>query len=289
MNGFEKTILNDIIGLSCIENYILYTLKQKAYNYAHLFYKNYLPFQRIVDEFVSNNGKYASFYCVERLQQTAKECGWINSEYAEASQFTTHLSEDDYLAVAVKPWYIKQKYNTALWRGDHFILLKRLDNENYYYLNDIPRDSGVISVGTVEKIYADAYFLFSLNEVDECAERERHGLYAKSFVDSLESEKGCTDKNLSVENVEMLRDIFGILKILRRRIHAYCGNYMDVSFMEEYLAYLDKTYASIEYIRLRKTFSPEKAAELLSVAKNKDVEIIGLVRSEMEKWMNAGK
>ena len=38
--GFDKTLLNDLYGLSCVENFLLYALKTEKYDYKYLYQYN---------------------------------------------------------------------------------------------------------------------------------------------------------------------------------------------------------------------------------------------------------
>ena len=176
MNKFDKSLLDNIPGLSCIENYLIFVLKQENYTYNFLFYKSFLSLYKIIKEFVNSNVSYASFYLIERLQKTAKESEVINSEYMNSVEIPI-LKKNNHLAISVSPSYINDKYNTTLWRDDHFILLKQDDNENYYYLNDVPRDTGIINIEMIKKIYTGNYFLFTLNNIDKYTEQENHIIF----------------------------------------------------------------------------------------------------------------
>ncbi len=245
--NFDSTLLNGILGLSCIENYILYALAEHGYNYTFLYGKSYVPFNTVAFDFLYKNAAYASYDSIERLQKSVKDMGVIISEYNFAPESIPDTDSSEYLAVSVSSDYITQKYGSKLWRDDHFILLKGSGENEYFYLNDIPRDCGTIKKDIVKSIYTGTYFRYSIIS----PEKDGHEYIFTDIAEKIKNENRLTDDLPDILNAEILRDIIGILKISRKRIYEYCSNKLDVSFMNEYLRYLEKTYNSVEYMRVR--------------------------------------
>ena len=285
MNEYDKSLLNDTLGLSCIENYLIYALHEQNRKYAFLYYKSYISLLDIINEFANNRVAFSSFYFIDRLHKTAKENGVIISNYEKNSLIPNLSDSTEYLAISIEPEFIKNKYNTTLWRDDHFLLIKKQNNDNYYYLNDNPRDSGIINVNELHKIYSGTYFLFSLTKPKTYSIKETI-YYIEYLLESIKNDENLLTSKFIINDIIAFRDIIGILRITRKRIYNFCEEYIDVSFINEYITLLNKTYASIEYMRLRNLFTTEKANEIILSIWYKDTYIVNLLKTNMEKYLN---
>jgi len=279
---YDKSILDSVLGLSCIENYLLYILKSREYNFSLLFYRSFLPFDKIVDEFIQENASYASFYQIERIQEVARKDGVIDFNYIQSDSLA-YTDKEDYLTAKIKPEYIQFKYNTSLWRDDHYFLINQIDEFNFAYLNDTPRDSGVISKDELEQNYAGACITITINQLDSF-NKKIQALHIKDFLDLINgATKPSTQFNKKINDVQVFRDIMGILRILRKRNMEFCKNYIDTHFMQNYISELDTIYTKIEYMRLRRQSLDEKGEVWLQEINDKDKIIIKKLKYEMEK------
>lgn len=278
---FDKTELNNVLGLSCIENFFLYALKNESYDYKHLYYLSYLSLCDIASEFINNGVDYASFYKITRLQELAKNHNLIVMKYFRNTNFYNNINDCDYTAITVKPEYIKEKYKTELWRNDHYILISQIDSEKFHYLNDNPRDSGNISFRELENIYAGEMIGFTIkNHITEKLKKD----FTKNFIDSIIIIPMRFKFNIS--DLLTARDILGILRILRKRMYEYCVQYITVDFYEDFLTHIDKTYSLIEYMRLRKSSDLNKINETFEEIQEKDIELLAVLADKMEEYFN---
>ena len=243
--GFSKDELNNLYGLSCIENFLLYILKKEKYLYKYLFFQSFLPFRIIIDSFIREKVQFAYFDKIMRIQDLAGKYGLIDLHTINSLDFE-FINKYEYICVMVKPEYIKSKYKIALWREDHYILLSQLNKNHFYYLNDTPRDVGLISFAELKSIFAGQIVAFDIrhNITDELIKQ-----FFNLFIYNLDFDK--REFIINIDDFVTARDILGIHRILRRRVYEFCSMYTDVEFLIPYLNTLDKHYTSLEYMRLR--------------------------------------
>ncbi|MCL2591946.1 MAG: hypothetical protein FWD82_01150 [Defluviitaleaceae bacterium] len=275
---FDKGKLSDLHGLSCIENFLLYILREEQYAYKDLFYKSFLHFDEIIDIFFEKKVEYASFYNIKRIQDVAKENNIINVNVNSCLE-PLFLDKHDYICVMVKPEYIKEKYKTELWREDHYILLSKAENSNFYYLNDTPRDTGLLSFDELKNIFSEYVIAFDINKNTS---NEMKKVFLNEFIKDLGTERN----DLIIPNISefiMARDILGIHRVLRKRTYEFCSQYVNVDFLTPYLNSLDKYYALFEYMRLRDKVDYKKINEIFDLINKEDINQVSLMITELEK------
>lgn len=79
-----------------------------------------------------------------------------------------------------------------------------------------------------------------------------------------------------------LRDALGVIRVMRKRNYYFISEYVDASFMDEYLKELDSKYIKLEYKRLRKAtidgdFFNEFTSELIKA----DIDIINKIKEKI--------
>ncbi|HEY5588711.1 MAG TPA: acyl carrier protein [Candidatus Paceibacterota bacterium] len=278
----NRSDLENILGLSCIENYFLYALKKHTEKYSLIFLQSYLSFEEIIEEFCINKAEYAYFYKIPRLQTIAENYSIIKFKHQNISDFFLMVDEYNFICIAVNPEYIEQKYKTNLWRNDHYILLSKKDDSNFYYLNDSPRDNGIINIRDVRKIYNNEVIGFSYID---CFSNVQQQDFLEVFYKSLFISQKNRFDYLDNEHIDFnaARDIFGILRISRKRMKAFCDNYINANFMNDYISNIDKIYTSLEYMRLRKKIDLLKVDEFFHEIYKKDNEIIEKLKYNLKE------
>lgn len=263
---FDKELLNNLHGLSCIENFVLYILGKEGFSYRYLYFQSYLSFNEIAEEFVYRNARYAYFYKVKRLQNIAMENGVIQIQSGDKLDLN-FVRNHDYVCMMVKPEYIKDKYNVELWREDHYILLSDADGFQFNYLNDTPRDVGVISFDELKQIYGGDMIVIDIcqNITDEMKQ-----FFLRKLVQSMHIDGGVEKYNIT--DFTTARDILGICRILRKRIYEFSSMYINAEFLTPYLHMLDKQYMAIEYSRLRKSVDYNYVEDIMTHVAIEDKE-----------------
>ncbi|MCL2816147.1 MAG: hypothetical protein FWD23_16255 [Oscillospiraceae bacterium] len=274
---FDKPLLNDVCGLSCVENFLLYAMKEADYEYKYLYHGSYLSMNDIAGEFIKNNARYASFYRIQRLQELAVQNNLIEWKYLRHNDFAECIDDYDYNAVMIKPEYIAAKYKTELWRDDHFLLIGQKDPESFYYLNDNPRDNGVISYGELKSIYAGEMIGFTIkNKISKALRHE----FLDTFINSISAAPVLS--SFEFTDLMMARDTLGVIRTSRKRICDYCGIYIPMDFYRKFILSIEKLYASIEYMRLRKSSDMDKINRQFEELQEQDIELASVLSAEMK-------
>ena len=274
----SKDLFHDAAGLSCIENYVLYAMATEGYPYPYLYYKSYLPLSGIITEFMGGK-KYESFYTIERLQQVAVENHLIRTYRYETVGFD-RLDSHDFNCIMVRPEYIQKKYGSSLLRDDHYILLGPGKAANTYtYVNDTPRDIGVITVSELRDISAGKMFCFDIQRAPDEVQKKK---FLKYFYDaiSLHSESQIDSSSI---DITMARDSLGIYKIVSRRLIDFCSFYLSMDFYHPHLVQIERQYMMLEYMRLLGEKDLHRAQDLLKQLCMDNNQYIKILTCKMEE------
>jgi len=277
--NFNTPKNNITYGLSCVENYLLRIFQLEGLDYNYLFYEANLCFSKILHAFVFEKAKYAYFDKVNRIQSLASNCGVI--EMCLSHSFNeVFINNCDYILVMVDKNYISSKYNMELLRPDHYIMLSPLNKDEYCYYNDPPYDTGIIKKN--ELLSAFGGRIIGINIKSKISNQ-----FKLQSIKSLLKTFSFDDIELSaVENIVAIRDSFGILKILRNRLYAFCSGVIDTKYWGTYIGDLDRAYMRCEYLRLKPR--GENLALIMKLVEEinlKDKEILIKTKKEMEKLM----
>ena len=274
----NKSLFNNALGLSCIENYLLYILAARRYDYRYLYAESFVPFFDIAQALHSECVRYAYFNGIPRIMDTARNEGLISLHITE--KFAEAALSYDYCCAKVVPEYIKARYGRDFWRDDHYILLCGQNEKGWIFVNDNPRDVIELSGEELSQVYGGRTLCFNiLEDVNERIKEDLLERFKKSIAVSTASNKTC---DLSIGSLETARDILGILRVTRKRIREYCSIYIDADFMKEYLSRLDKSYAALEYMRLRGNVDFDVINQMFETLGTNDFETIGLIVKGME-------
>lgn len=241
---YNLSVFDDLHGLSCVENLLLYIMKLSQYSYQHLFYNSFMNFDDVLDAFMNENEVYANFTKVPRIQDTAVDIGVVEMNLCDSLNLDDET--DRYMLISVKPEYIKDKYNVELWRNDHYIMIQRNGNQ-YRYINDNPRDIGDISIEKLYSIFDGKMIRFKIKGDirPDCREQLR-----RRFICNLKSlDYGINLQKFAMTDWKLLRDALGIYRILTRRLYDFSSLYMSAEFILPQIKYLDKQYMLVEYMR----------------------------------------
>lgn len=270
---FSKDGLMDGYALSCVESYVLYLLKIREPQWRAIFYKSYMSFTNILDEFIYNNAEYARFTSIERLQITGQELGLINYSYIKKEILSSELEHKDSLIICINPEYIKQRYGTNLWRDDHFILIKKGEDGDYFYLNDNPKDDGELSKEQIIRIYTGKYIEIDIPRNTIVNTKD----LLKAFVKRMQMEYNnqslmYPDYLISVfrDRLTVLRDALGILRVSIKRAIMFSKWYDSDINGKEYIEFLDRIYLKLEYMRLRKGSNEKEINDIMKEIIEKD-------------------
>ncbi len=279
---FDKNKLTLGYGLSCIENYILFLLMQYDSEWKYIFYKSYLSFSQIFDEFYINKTRYSYFYGIPRLQEVGKELKKLDVNIFTTKSIESLFQQSRIAAICVTPEYIEEKYKTKLWRTDHFILVQKQEDGRYTYINDTPQDSGLLSFDELNRMFTGSSILIKL-ENTSITDDNRVEMLQFFYETVLHAKNSDSGKVFDGEiEIDMLRDIIGVLRVVVKRTAAFCNMYCDVVFLHEYYDYIDNVYAKLEYMRIRNRYTSGELCEIVNKINIKDNIIRSLLIERIE-------
>ncbi len=270
----DKSLFDGTTGLSCIENYFLYTLKAENFPYEYLYYKSYIPLWKIVKSFVAG-AKYESFYTIQRLHSVAAENNFITIfNYNESNLI--NFEKHDYNCIMLNLEFIKAKYKRTPWRNDHYILVaNKISDNKYTFINDNPRDIGEI---TEEELKVNGKNKMISFDFSKKTIQINTNDYLKFFYNSLLTSQMSTELPY-IDNLVFLRDIVGVFKVMARRVYYFLSKYIDMNFYEKYLKNIETQFMALEYMRMVKEYNIHRISTLLPYLQ-KEEEKINLIIME---------
>jgi len=271
----DKSLLDNILGLSCVENYLLYICVTLGYDYRPLYAKSFTSVFDVAVAFCDEAVSYAYFDKIPRLQDAASEQGLIS--LSDVYDFQKGVYNYDYCCIRVTQNFVAQHYGREFWRNDHFILLCNKNKENWICLNDNPRDIIVIKDNDMSQIYAEQSVCFNiLSNVNADIKNNLLIEFRKKITLPPKTYR------FNISDLIVARDILGILRITRKRIYEYCSLYFETDFMKDYLSELDSLYVTLEYMRLRRNTDFPKINRTFEHIQIRDFEIIALLNKRLE-------
>ena len=168
----------------------------------------------------------------------------------------------------VGPEFFKKTHNLTPWREDHYILLSKINNENFYYINDRPRHIDKISYNDLETCYSGRIIEIELLKNINFLEKNK-------YIEKLYRNINLNNEEyiITSTNLLQLRDIIGILRIVRKRLFSILSQTFDVDFMLPYLEFLNHSFAMLEYMRIKSENNTQKIKTISKEVSIWDFEI----------------
>lgn len=271
----DKSLFDRVLGISCIENYFLYVAAYIGIDFRTMYANSYISINEIAHTFIDKKISYAFFNKISRLQNIAYELGIINLTYKSNISYISDCN--CYCCIKVNRNFIKKLYERVPWRDDHYMLVCSKENEKFVLLNDIPRDVVEVRVEQLHQVYDGNIVCFKFlmkNISDDIKDK----LLNQFLTSLLHPNLSC---GFEFDNLEIVRDIIGIIRITRKRIREYSSIYINTDFMADYIAKIDKTYAMIEYLRLRNRFDYNEVKQSFAEIRENDLRMIGKLNREI--------
>jgi hypothetical protein len=258
MRNFDKNTLYTAAGISCIENYLLGFLKSAGEEAEYLYSGSLIKFEKLYKDFLITGNKYETYKGIQRLQDKAAGIGIISIEYSDRLK-TSYLMEmlegkniDEILMIQVKPEFLQKRYNTILWRDDHYILL-RSQGENIIFVNDRPIVEGQVDRDELKRIFTGSYVKF--HRLRSLAQEDKKSLTLE-FIERLENLKYIGNAVLITVSDETglkrIRDFLGIYRIILKRAEYFSRKFFETEELKAVNEKLEKSYCLLEYMLKRK-------------------------------------
>lgn len=257
----DKRIFDGVLGISCLENYVLGILKTCGIDISRLYCRSLINTQKLYDDVFIKNMTYANYREIPSIHSIAKQLGVIKFIFAETNPGfdlmlkLKKLSKGEYLLVRVKQDYIKAKYNSKLWRDDHYMLVF-INAGEIHFINDTPRAEGTITQEELLNAYDNGYmWIRVLNPVNI-------KMVDKSMINFIELFQ-CTKTSYLFENTTYVdndmevkaKNILLIYRISLQRTIEFLSLYFDLSNFKIYITELNKILAKLEYDIIKKNIN----------------------------------
>ena len=276
---FDTAFINHGLGLSCIENYFLYAIESHVKDFHFLFCDSYLNWDQIWDEIFEKGVNYAHWSATPRLHHTAKKHGIADFNWRR--MVTLELSGLAYNAVSINPKYIRDKYKTAPWRDNHYLLVDKMSEDEYRYINDVPPAMDMITTKQLNDVFNGEIFGFEFtNVITNHMKAEWTAALIKELANNTTTEINAD--YLIKENALKIRDFIGILKVLRKRILAFASPTIQKNG-QAYIQHLDHSYMILEYMKAKGVFDPLKVFKMMEDIQSEDHDFIDMLRRDLAK------
>lgn len=281
-------MFENLYGLSCVENQVLAFLLEAGMDIRPLYYDAALPMKELFFFLVLRGEPPERFERLPRIQNTLKELEILDmtlerrGEVSEALERAAGCGANQMVLIRLKLGYSSRVLRARGWREDHFARLRWADGM-FWVDNDIPEVSAVLLRKAAQEAYDGEYFLVSLRRALTASDarrlwrrrRFRPELHVPFHFEP-DDLRGLPDMG------ERLRNMTGIYKTLRRRMAAYYGQYTDTDFLTKLAAEAEKTYARLEYCRLKYVTDTAPYFALLRELNIRDNEAMERLKTQLE-------
>lgn len=270
----------NILGLSCVENHILATLKKRGMDISPLYHNCALSLREIFYFLVIIGEKQEYFDRVPRIQEVLKKLGVIKLVLKRQSNIQSvrnaiRLCKDnEYILLKVTPKFTKENLFARGFRDDHYVLV-RANSDNFTIINDIPERMEIVTARQLTKAYGGDYFKLTVKR--ELTKNDTDFLWiSREFKPDNQKpfyyfKKDLTDiSNLGIK----LRNMAIIYRILRYRMAIYYSMYVDTGFIGEVMPTIEKYYVLFEYYNLKKSVTIDKYYSILSELNETETKIM---------------
>ena len=220
-----------------------------------------------------------NFNAVPKIQDELKRIGIIllNLNIEKNVEFLLKEIErclcNQFILIEVMPEFTKKKLFARGFRNDHFVLIKSHENNLTVY-NDIPEKAVNVTFEELIQIYAGRYF--KLNILRELSFSDSELLWnSRIFLPRDNKILFGSDDFKRIDNIAVkLRNMLFILKIARYRMKGYYGKHINTEFFDDYLLFLEKQYALLEYYNLKKNQEKEVYLRIFLTVQEYDNNLI---------------
>lgn len=247
MDALTKRDISEVYSISCVERYVLAYLKKMGINVSLLYCNSYLSVNHLIRDFVTNNETYANYGAISRIQNIAVELGILKLK-GEKNPDLDFLLESNYeYLLEMKQKTFNKMYEKETWREDHFFYSKRIADDRYIYLNDIPLQEKVIDSDELTQLYNQRYLAFKYTD----KQINQSNLFMR-FCRQYEEESRFEHYLPEQIEYETLRDIICMLRISRKRVVDFISQWKEPNL--EWVERVNNIFSKLEYSRVRKRY-----------------------------------
>ncbi len=269
MDKMDKRIFDGVLGLSCLENYLLGILKIHGIDISRLYSRSLVHAKKLYDDVFIKNRTYESYREIPSMHNAAKELGIIKFTFVETDPGfdlalrLKKLGEDEYILVRVKPVYIKEKYRIKLWRDDHYMLVF-LKSDEIHFINDTPRAEGILIQEELPDFYDNGYMWI---KVLGPMTKKMIDYSMVNFIETFQFSKQFNSFEIipysDIDKEEKIKNMLFIYRISLQRTIEFSSIYFNLSSFEQYITDFNRILAKLEYDIFKKNISIRGSTDIL--------------------------
>lgn len=266
----KKQVFENIYGTSCIENHVLYMLKQNNMNFSCLYHNCAIPMCEMINYFISGGGDPYAFSLIPRVHDELRKYGiisWDMSTNVSSNSLVHELSFADdirFSLIQVTPEFTKNKLRARGFRDDHYVRVALHDKGIIIY-NDIPNIVAVLSPEELMKTYTGTRVRISIERgVDD-------GFADLMWKDRQFKPEHFVPWNLSLNELkgednlgDKVRNLLIIYKIMCLRMEEYYGTNNTRYIIKDFSSAVTQSFAKLEYLRIKGEDTIEKIFDVLN-------------------------
>lgn len=282
-------MFEDICGLSCVENQVLAILKQRDMDVSPLYHNSAMPLKEIFFYMVILGKKQEYFDRLPRIQKILKKLDIISMELLNEPMIKKVRKEirkckdNEYVLLKIEPVHVKEKLSARGLRNDHFVLVRAI-NEKFELINDIPEKIILLTARQLTEFYGGEYFKLTVNREISADDIKTLWRQRKFKPEKYTPFYFCEGDFDGIPDIGIrLRNMTGILKLLRHRLAEYYKNYVDTDFIKLKMPSIEKTYSTFEYYNLKKNTSFAKYYDLFIELNRIDICIMEELKCRLEE------
>ncbi len=280
-----------VYGLSCVENQLLFFLRERGWDIARLYANAAIPLQELFTLFVRRGERYERFERIPRIQTLLKEEGLLSltrhtADSRRAADEARAAGPDRAVLVMVTPDFARRALHARGLRDDHYVRLTA-EGDGCRLRNDLPETEVLLSPQELDAAYGGNYLLAAVQRENTPQDDRRRWENRLFPAEALEPfSVGPEDFDSAVlsdvpELARRLRDLAGIYKLTRYQMQAYYAPAADTAFMRELLERAEKRYAQWGYYHLKKETDP---APLIALFEALNEDETALIRRLQASW-----
>ena len=274
-------MFENIYGLSCVENQVLAILKERGMDITDLYNDSAMPMKDLFFYLVQKGEKQENFAGLPRIQDVLKNIGLISLKLRKQENIENVRSairrgkENDYFLIRVTPEFTKSVLRARGFRADHYVLVKKA-SAGFEMTNDIPPQKLTLAARELTPVYGGDYFKLTVKRSLDDDDRRCLWTARKYKPEKFEpTHYFIRDFDNIHDLVVRLRNLAGVLKLLRCRLAEYYGHYFNTDFILEKLPAFEKHYAALEYFNLKRPgYAFEKCLDLFRHLNDMDTVIM---------------
>ena len=250
ITSINKEDFLEILPISCVESYILASLKKMDYPVEYTYFESFISVQHAFNDYVHHIFNFSYYDGIERIQNIASRLDLLKIKRNKT--LSLPVFDQRYMFLfSIKPECLLQSYGKQALRQDHYVYIKQL-NEDYLYINNNPLHQKRITRPEIESFYDGEYIRVEFTEKQLEAQDIKNKMV---FRICKELDYSWSKYNINDIDLVDISNLFAYLNISWKRtdllINALFNANLNISQV------LNDTILKIAYMKMRNNWDRE--------------------------------